>query len=400
MRNAFSEVLVSDRRKVRGVLENVLRPYTDLNDRDFVKLAQKAVNDLFDWAVQTDKSFNQQITRALLSDNNIAKQINDFVVSVRKDSSHPLHNNQLMKIITPHFSEKREGGVNNVKIKNKSNKVYDQNQLIYAFTELKNYLESIESPLYSSLLQLSVLQSGLSNSPISFTSLLPYEDFEKLYGETLSKLENIPNLQDFERLNVFQRNNWNSDEIVPRRKAAWKQNANGEWKYNNSMRFYGYNNVTNAIDNGEIPKLVKVNERAAASDSDVIVYSWEEGTKKEKAEKKAKGDYSYIKRGLFKKVYRGTEPFTLSFTMGENVITDYVYRMINAWGESRSNEGMYFSANEFYSSPRKSVIDNGFIKVDNELGDSTIIHYFDTKKSPKIEKPSDDPSNSDIPECS
>jgi hypothetical protein len=47
-------------------MEPVLIPYTDLNDRDFIKISQKAVNDLFDWAVQNDRKLNNSIKKILL----------------------------------------------------------------------------------------------------------------------------------------------------------------------------------------------------------------------------------------------------------------------------------------------------------------------------------------------
>ncbi len=396
VRDAFSTILTSDSPNVREVIENVLRPYVDMNDRDFVKLAQKAVNDLFDWAVQNDRKLNNQIQKILLSDENTAKEMSDFVIKVRKDDKHPLYNNQIIKLLTPHFSEKNEG-VNNLKIKNKDNKVYDQNQMIYAFSELRTFLNSIESPLYGSLVRLAVLQSGLSNSPISFTSLLPYEDFKKIYNKTLSTLEEYPNLAAFKELDVFQRNNWNNDDLVPQRKAKWKQNKNGDWKYNNNMQFIGYKRVSRAIANKEIPQLVKINTKSREADNDVIVYTWEIGTKSEKDKKKKEGDYSYIKKGLFKKVKQYGSPYTISFSIGDALISDYVYKAINAWGDSHSSDGVYFAANEFYDVAKPSIIDNGFIKVENEADDAAILSYFE---NPVKENPIEEEDNSNLPECS
>lgn len=397
IRDAFSTVLISDRSNVRDVVEDVLRPYVDMSDRDFVKLAQKTVNDLFDWAVQNDRNLNTQIQKILLSDENTAKQVSDFVVSIRKNDKHPLYNNQIVKLITPHFSS-IEGGVNNLKIKNKDNKVYDQNQMIYAFAELKNYLKGQNSPLYGAIVRLSVLQSGLSNSPISFTSLLPYEDFKEIYNKTLSILETLPNLQDFNTLNVTQRNNWNNDDLVPVRKA--KKSRGGEGKYNTNFKFYGNKRVQRAIDKNEIPQLLKINTKSREAENDVMVYTWQVAFGDKAKKMREKGDYSYIKKGLFKKIYQGDEPFTQSYTIkdkntGENiVITDIIYKPINAWGDSHSTDGMYFGANEFYTTGRPSVIENGFMKV-QELSDETLVTYFTNPEAPIKETKGSD----EIPNC-
>ena len=67
--------------------------------------------------------------------------------------------------------------------------------------------------------------------------------------------------------------------------------------------------------------------------------------------------------------------------------------MINAWGDSHAADGVYFSANEFYTTGKPSVIDNGFIKVEKELSDPTIISYFETT----AQQTPEDKSNSKIP---
>ena len=68
---------------------------------------------------------------------------------------------------------------------------------------------------------LALYQSGLSVNRLSFTSLLPYEDFESIYNDTIQRLESLSNLETFANLNVFERNNWGNDDVVPYEKARW-----------------------------------------------------------------------------------------------------------------------------------------------------------------------------------
>jgi hypothetical protein len=387
IRNAYAEILKSDAPNVRNVIENTLSDFIDMPDSDFIKVSQKAVSDLFDWAVQIDKGYNKQITDLLLSKDNAAGELSKFLTEVKSTPDHPLRNNQIIKLLDPIING-NINNVNNAKINNKSNKVYDQNQIIYGFDELKNYLSTIGSPLYSKLVRLAVLQSGLSNSPTSFTSLLPYEDFKEIYNKTLSNLENMPNLADFNTLKVFQRNNWNNSDIVPMRKARTIVNADGNSYYQNNINFGGNREVTGAIMAGEIPQLLKMSSLSREAESDVVVYSWEQVPNgKKKYDMIKAGDFSYIRKGLFQKVYNGTIP--LSFLNKFNTPT-YVYKMINAWGESRRVGESYFSANEFYANAQKSVIDNGFIPA-NEVDDDAITPYFSatpetiTSTEPKIQ---------------
>lgn len=337
-------------------------------------MSRKAVADLFDWAVQTnpDKKLNEQITKLLLGKDNAAGHLSDFINVVKDDPKHPLRNNEIIKLLSPIITGSING-VNNAKIDNKSNKVYDQNQIIYGFTELKNFLKDKQSPLYDRLVRLAVVQSGLSNSPISFTSLLPYEDLLDMYNDTLANLENMPNLADFHNLNVFQRNNWNNDDIVPTRRAKMVIGKDDKPYYQNNTRFYGNRDLDDATMAGVIPQLMKLSSLAADADLDVIIYSWESiPPGKTKYQMIKEGDYSYIKKGLFKKVYDGVTPFTI---LNKYDTPTYIYKMINAWGESRRVGENYFTANEFYTNARKSVIDNGYIPA-KEVEDDIIIPYF------------------------
>ena len=373
IRDAYATILISDSPMMRNIMENVLRPYIDLPDRDFVKLSQKAVSDLFDWAVQNNEKYNMLIKEFLLDDTkNVAKELDEFVREVKKDPTHPLFNNQVIKNFDPKFNE-RNNGVNNISIINKDNKVYDQNNIIYAFQELKDHLKSKENlELYEKLVKTAVIQSGLSNSPISFTSLLPYEDFKEVYNKTLSKLESLDNfaLNDYLKLNVFERNNWSNDDIVPYRKAAWREDWTGRKVYNTNMKKFS-RDVLEDIESGKLPPLLKLASTAREATKDVIVYTWEDMTltRAEKNEMKKNGDYSYINKALFKKVYIDTvTPLTTSFTVDGKLVEQYIYKAINAWGDS-------FRANEFYSTAKKSVIDNGFMPI-NEVVDSTVVSYF------------------------
>ena len=397
IRNAYAEFLPSDKGTVRNVLENVLLPYIDMSDRDFVKLAQKAVVDLFDWAVQTDptKRLNLAIADILIKNGGTAKELSTLFETLKKDRV--MKNNYIVQNLIHEIT----GEVNNMKLKNRDNKVYDQNQVIYGFAELKKYLEGKNQlPLYKRLVAMSILQSGLSTSPISFTSLLPYEDFKKEYNETLSKLNIIPNLADYYNLGVFQRNNWNNDDVVGQSRARWIQiNKGGElsWAYNPAMEFLP-KGVKNAVSNGIIPQVLTMSTLSSEAQNEYIAYSWEKGpeelltdkerqrsltkqyelVKEKKLIMKKKGDFSYIQKGLFKRVKESDEQNSdpLIHSSKDGTKEYYVYKMINAWGDS-------FRANEFYTVGKPSVIENRFLKT-KEVSDGPVINAFleeENKKS-------------------
>jgi len=367
-RNALSEILKSDKRRTRTIIQKVLEPYVDTNDNDFVKLSRKAVNDFFDWAVQCksgNESINKDIARILLEEGGIGEEVISFVKSVKRNPEHPLHDNEIINIIEVVPSKlSGEGHPTNIKIKGLDNKVYDQNNIIFAFRELRDYLKGqkkSESNIYDKLKLLAVLQSGLSTSPISFTNLIPYEDFSEIYGKVLDRLEELPNMEDFYNLGVFQRNNWNNDDIVPT-KAAIKTFMG---VYNPAMKYLP-KNVKAEVEKGNIPPVVSISTLSPEGKSEYIVYTWKEIPKgKKESQMREEGDFSFLKKGLFKKMYDIRD---LEYIQSSNDKDYFVYKAVNAWGDG-------FRAQEFYDEARESVIENGFIKVE-ETPDSVVINTF------------------------
>lgn len=386
-RDSVSEsgILMSDKKNVRAVLQNVLSEYVDMNNRDFVKLAQKAVNDFFDWIVQTkngDESLNKYIKEYLVDNGGMTPEIVSFLKSVKDNTSHPLNGNMVIESMQVVPSSKAEiGGANNIKVKPLSNEVVDQNSIIFAFRELRDYLEETGGEyenLYEQIVLTSMLQSGLSNSPISFSSILPYEDFQPLYNSVLSKIDNIPGINEFYELGVFQKNNWNNDDIVPNERAGYAKTKMG-LVYNPSMAFIK-EPIKQAISKNQLPVLLTQSIRSRSALFDHMVYSYEVNVPITEADKKAgiktqkqkkdqmrkAGNYSFIKKGLFKKVINPTTNMPLIHSYNEKEY--YVYKLVNAWGES-------YRANEFYDYERPSVIDNGMMKTE-EFDDALITDAF------------------------
>jgi hypothetical protein len=429
VRDAFAEILISDRKNVRKVMEEVLAPYTEMSDRDFIKISQKAVNDLFDWAVQNDRKLNNSVKKILLgnsTEKSAAKQIIEFRDKVLKDEKHPLHNNMILKSLQLESGKKiildeyklRDGNVyqrenislelliklgyapkearkmmnmfiaspDNISIKGKDAKVYDQNLIIYGFNELKEKLGDENKDLYGKLVRLAVIQSGLTNSPIAFTNLLPYNDFKEFYNQTLSNLENIPNLADFKTLDTMERSNWNNTNIVVFKKGKLQESKTtpGNWYYPEKQ--FLSKKLEKKMLNGELPEMIVIPIRSREGRSDFMTYSYEgKITKAQRIKARRTGDTSHVNKGLFKKVYRINDegvrvPLIQESTFKgkdgvERTYFNYVYKMINAWGDSYRAQEFY--GKEFPLDPnstvsRPSVLDNGFMKVMREVEDSEI----------------------------
>ena len=369
-RDAAAEIITSDKSKIRNVIQKVLKPYTNLNSRDFTKLAQRVVTDLFDYAVQTNTVFKNRVVQTMISKGGYANEIIQMVKEIKGNPNHPMFNNHVINTIVPQLApEASPKSANNIKIKGTTNKIYDQNSIIYSFRELKEYFEGIgEGFKYKKFMMLALYQSGLSVNRLSFTSLLPYEDFESIYNDTIQRLESLSNLETFANLNVFERNNWGNDDVVPYEKAKWTYKKDGTPVYNRAMKYLP-KNIISSVEKNEIPPIISRSILGRNSDRDFFVYSWEDNiTKEKRAEMRKKGDFSYIKRGLFRRVKENGQPFVHT----SNNKDYYIYQAVNAWGARER-------AQEFYDVEKPSEIDNGFIKVTNVAADQKIVNMFTGK---------------------
>jgi hypothetical protein len=239
---------------------------------------------------------------------------------------------------------------------------------------LKDYGGKEYKDLYNNIVKVSILQSGLSNSKISFSAVLPYEDFQDVYNNVIGTMATRGGLDNFVKLGVFERSNATNDDVVPNKRAGYIASIQ---VYNPSMYFLE-DNIKVAVRKGIIPPVLTQTVGDREAKYDYMTYTWEENIPgvapglqaKTKAEMRKAGNYSFIKKGLFKKVYDkyGTPKITTYITASGEIRKYFVYKAINAWGDS-------FRAKEFYNTDRKSVIDNGFIKV-NSVEDDAIIAAF------------------------
>jgi hypothetical protein len=399
-RDGIAEILLSDKKinpsggaSIRSVLEAALLPYTDLSDSDFIRLSKKAVNTLFDWCLQTDESMNLNsfLGRILLGSEkkeNVATRVMNLKKEAMSDPKHPLHNNYILKSFEMDKGVK-EGKADNLYIKAKDTKAYDQNELIYGFRELRKNLPESESDLYKKIVALSILQSGLTNSKISFTSLLPYEDFSSVYNQVLSRIDKLPNLKNFNDLNVFERTNWNDSDIV---EGVYAKTIKTKKEKYFTPIIEGVNRkLKDATFKGEIPMTVSISVGSHASRKDFIAVSWQPRnmSKDEKKAMRKKGDRSYIKKGLFKKVYfvdtdKKRKPLINISESNGVIYYNHVYKMINAWGDSIFAQEYYNKMIDDNNSTlgQASIFDNGFEKVEEK---EWKVGMFDLKTSNEVE---------------
>lgn len=374
-RDGYAEILTSDSYvnpngiSMRDVLSKVLDPFTDISDSDYIGIAKKAVYSLFDWAVQTDVKLNKSITKIMLPDANgisIAEKVMTLKREAFSDENHPLYNNYVLKQLELVKGESA-GEVDNLLLSAKDTKTYDQNQIIFAFGELKTYLkENSNEQLYQDLIRLSILQSGLQNSKISFSSFVPFNDFIIVYNATLSKINKMPNLQQFLNTRTFERSNFNDSKIVPTVKENVIKTKGGNYFNTNTNIKAVY---SKAMREGVIPKIIYIGTNSKNTEN-VITFTYSDPeipAWKKKAMLKVR-DYSYIKKGMFQKVHitnadGSKTPLVDVVYNKDKVYKNFVYKMINPLGDSIYAKEYYLPANPSATTLQASVINNGYEKA-------------------------------------
>ena len=124
--------------------------------------------------------------------------------------------------------------------------------------------------------------------------------------------------------------------------------------------------LKSAFKSGMIPRTINMPINSFEGRSNFVVFQWEDRIpKKELIKRRKTEDRSHVHKGLFQKVYK-EDGFPLVHTSQSKkkvngvivtrTYTNYVYKMINAWGDS-------FKAQEFYNTAQASILDNDFDKV-------------------------------------
>ena len=238
----YQDLFLLDKPKFKSIIDDLLKDFqsrTDLQKDDIVKLLDIAEADLVNYCLQSvgKDTLNNEINKLFKGVDSLPRRFNEFI------KANP--NTVLAREFVPIFN--RESGIDNLKLFTKRLNYWESNNLTNALSDLKG----INPTLYNDLIKFSILQSGLNQSPISFTQVIPNEDFVKFSLDILSLADrlNIP-LQQFKE--QFYKNNWNNTKLVPR-EPAFKQDKQTYQYYRQNKDFIYVPNFK-----GELP-YVKIN---------------------------------------------------------------------------------------------------------------------------------------------
>jgi len=388
--NSMGAILKLEERSLRDITDEILIPYAEMDfmpDDDFDRISNKIKLSFLDYLVQTKSGINDDINSLLLeASGNIQEQL------AQAKKAHP--EMQILKDLQIE-SSKRIGGAKTIKLAVNTKEAFEEDNYISMMEELKN----IEPELYNSIVKISILQ-GAAQTAVSIKNIIPLADYANIVSPIINTLSNTEDVKAFSK-GAFQRSNWTDDSIVPTIDSLYFKpeigtdkepivreivNKQGEIidEYTNyfspafipgkNLGFTGKQLLAldefNALSKGDFIKIPRiVNVRGTTENVDILTNRSVSNFALRK--KAAMGDFSFKDYYGYQLVRDATgEPVTKIETdyKGEQ-FTKYIYKQINLYGD-----GKYTA--EYRMDTKPSAINNGTVKIEQELSDSMLIQEY------------------------
>ncbi len=368
----------------------VLRSFEEqefMKDDDFSKIASKAKASFLDFIVQTKSGLNTEILELTTGDNSITEQL------AKAKLKYP--GMRLLQDLVPEASKKVDGA-QTIKLKVNIKEAYDEN----LYVEMMRELREVEPELYNNIVKVAILQ-GTYQSPVSINNIVPLEDYSKKIKPIIDTLVSDVNIEYFAK-GSFQKNNWKDELIVPTvtPRFYFERDENfeeieeyvGEDPYGNDVYLYKVSPFLDMFDgedleqkrmiltlspiydarNGanndfvKVPRVI-VNKRG----QNVNIVTGKTISSQAMRAVRMRGDTSLTDVFGYQKVrYSNGVPVTTSKG-------DYVYKLVNLLGDGNL-------VSEYYLDGRKSVLNNGTVKVENEIPDKDIIDFYGGEISEEV----------------
>jgi len=293
---------------------------------------------------------------------------------------------KLLQDLVPESSKKIDGA-QTIKLKVNLKEAYDEN----LYVEMMRELRELDPVLYNNIVKVALLQ-GTYQSSVSINNIVPLEDYSKEIKPIIDGLIDNADTEYFANGGMFQKNNWKDEQIVPTitPRFTFPRDENfeeieiilGEDPFGNDVYQYQTEMFETQFDNAENKRLVltlsPMFDMSNGANSDFVkvprVFVNKKGENVDlitgktissqamKAMRMA-GNTSLTDYYGYQKVkYSNGQPVT-------NFKGNYVYKLVNLLGDGNI-------VSEYYLDGRPSVLNNGTIKIDQEIVDAKIIEYF------------------------
>jgi hypothetical protein len=381
IKDAMGQIFKLDTPVISSMLEQILAPYAGRNvsEDDFLAIATKLQASLLDYITQVNGQgqLNTLIQLLLLSGDSVAAEL--AKVKERLPADATLAQNVVLKNLQPLYDDSSPAEPKNIKLTEKAYDAYTYNLYTEAMRELRDNIHT--AAMYKRLLQLSLIQSGVRRSPISFTDIIPVEDYAPYLQQAVQTLESNATIRYFAENYAFQRMNWWDERVVPTIEPVEIRNSLGAWYPLFSVPPRLFKNL--GIERRSTYDFIQLNSHFQARELNYPVVKVRQSainpstgapyTPQEEAEMRKNGDYSFLVYKLYQKVL-GSDPANpttaLSYPAADRSrpwARYIIYKQINGWGKP----GL---VQEYYDTVRPSILPSN-LKV-QEFTDAQIVGAF------------------------
>lgn len=351
--SAIEKIFKTHDPKYRFIINEIINKLISVRGLDtlsYIKGAKLAEQMFLEYAVQTNTKLNLRIKNMLIDESTaVALKLRALKKSLPKNSD--LYNNAVLRKLIP-IIKNNKADAKNIGMIFRANDPFTSDIYSGAFRELRDNPRT--SDLYYDLLRISFLQSGIASSASSYTSYIPFEDYQKIISPIMEKLDTIEGLEDYVNNGMFFKNNWNNTKLVPSIEESFNLNTG-----DSNSRLYNkdYTELKKANNiKGYLNTLIKVHPNSKEASYPYI-------TMKQYATVEDYYEGRFYKVLLKRLEHLDGSPVIKTPTQGSPYA---IFYPVNALGNG-------YNGNEFYPDLRKSIYSNGYVKLEKEFSNEEIL---------------------------
>jgi hypothetical protein len=375
---ALGAVMITENPKIKAYTLSTLKRYATkkyMSLNDYEKISNLIKNSFIDFVIQNNATVREMI-KPLLVDSETS------IVDQLEKAKQKYPTNQLLQDLVPVLGN-REKSAKSITLKVNIKDANSENFYTGMMRELRDSGEKDLQDLYTNIINVSILQ-GTGQSAISIRNIIPIEDYADKIAPIFQQLQANNMLEPFENA-MFERNNFRNTDVFqefrPGSYTVERINPNTgeldnvyEFPSLNVTNFPKmtmlklsdkYNSFNLSSDFLKVPKVITTKNGTKVNALTGFVVS-----KADYAKMKQKGDFNLFDAYYYKKVYTKSldefgNPISLS-KLNKKGDREYYYKLINVYGDGDR-------AVEMNTNFTPSVIDNGSMRIPNEVSDEQIV---------------------------
>lgn len=398
---SFGAIMKTELPEIKAYTISTLKKYATrkyMSSDDYEKIANLIKNSFVDYVIQNNTTISNMVEPLLVNSETA-------VVNQLEQAKQKYPNMQILKDLIPVLGN-RDGSAKSIQLKANVKDAYSENLYVGMMRELRDIPEL--NNLYNNIVNVAILQ-GTGQSAISIRNIIPVEDYAAKIAPIIQQLTPNPTLDAFEN-GMFERNNFtNKDVITDFTPYVYTPEPDENGEYNpksirtnpntgedelvhflpafTSMKGVSktsrrllmlsdrFNSFQLSSDFLRIPKVIT--DKNSDYGKKINVMTGIEVTKADYAKMKQKGSQDLYDSYYYKKVYTTNKDkfgnpiplTTIGATKTGDPLTNYYYKLINVYGDGNR-------AVEFNTNFGPSVIDNGSMRIKQELNDQDIVNQF------------------------